>query len=92
MHVYFFFCLIYIIQSQNIYDSFLFIGDLSGAEQAICRASELGGADCASNERKALKSLQRLHDDAQRAMEAGDHRRVVFCMDRCLEYSPSNSK
>ncbi|XP_050362123.1 dnaJ homolog subfamily C member 7 [Nymphalis io] len=68
------------------------LGDLSGAEQAVRRASELGGPDCASNERRAIKSLQRLHDDAQRAMEAGDYRRVVFCMDRCLEYSPSSSK
>nr|XP_026487450.1 dnaJ homolog subfamily C member 7 [Vanessa tameamea] len=68
------------------------LGDLSRAEQAVNRASELGGVDCASSERKAIKSLQRLHEDAQRAMEAGDYRRVVFCMDRCLEYSPSSSK
>ena len=69
-----------------------FAGDISGAEQAIRRASELGGVDCAANERRALDSLKRLHEDAQRAMEASDFRRVVFCMDRCLEYSPSSSK
>ncbi|CAH0726604.1 unnamed protein product, partial [Brenthis ino] len=71
---------------------YIALDDLSGADQAIRRASELGGTDCASNERKALESLRRLHEDAQRAMEAGDFRRVVFCMDRCLEYSPSSSK
>ncbi|XP_047515372.1 dnaJ homolog subfamily C member 7 isoform X1 [Pieris napi] len=68
------------------------LGDLSGAEQAITRATELGGADCALNEKRALESLRRLHEDAQNAMEANDHRRVVFCMDRCLEYSPSSSR
>lgn len=68
------------------------LGDISGGEQAVARASELGGADCASSERRALESLRRLHEDAQRAMEAGDHRRVVFCMDRCLDYSPSCSR
>lgn len=67
-------------------------GDISGADQAIRRATELGGVDCAGNERRALDSLKRLHEDAQRAMEANDFRRVVFCMDRCLEYSPSSSK
>ncbi|XP_032529959.2 dnaJ homolog subfamily C member 7 [Danaus plexippus] len=68
------------------------VGDISGAEQAVRSASELGGPDCASNECRALESLRRLHEDAQRAMEAGDYRRVVFCMDRCLEYSPSSIK
>ncbi|XP_053607541.1 dnaJ homolog subfamily C member 7 [Plodia interpunctella] len=68
------------------------LGDMSGGEQAVARASELGGAECAASERRALESLRRLHEDAQRAMEAGDFRRVVFCMDRCLDYSPSCSK
>ncbi|XP_045511069.1 dnaJ homolog subfamily C member 7 [Colias croceus] len=68
------------------------LGDISGGEQAVNRATELGGADCASNEKLALDSLRRLHEDAQRALEAGDFRRVVFCMDRCLEYSPSSSR
>lgn len=68
------------------------IGDLPSGEQAVKRATELGGADCATSERRALESLRRLHEDAQRAMEAGDYRRVVFCMDRCLDYSPSSAK
>ncbi|CAK1549792.1 unnamed protein product [Leptosia nina] len=68
------------------------LGDLSGGEQAIKQASELGGADCALNEKRALESLRRLHEDAQRAMETSDFRRVVFCMDRCLEYSPASSR
>ncbi|XP_039763268.1 dnaJ homolog subfamily C member 7 [Pararge aegeria] len=71
---------------------YIALGDMSGAEQAIKNASELGGEDCTANERSALASLRRLHDDAQRAMDAQDYRRVVFCMDRCLEYSPSCSK
>lgn len=66
-----------------------FAGDLSGCEQAVRRAGELGGAECAGSERRALDSLRQLHADAQRALAAGDHRRVVFCMDRCLDYSPS---
>ncbi|XP_026757407.1 dnaJ homolog subfamily C member 7 [Galleria mellonella] len=68
------------------------LGDMSGGEQAVNRAKELGGADCATSERRALESLRRLHEDAQRAMEACDYRRVVFCMDRCLDYSPSCTK
>ncbi|CAH2988614.1 unnamed protein product [Chilo suppressalis] len=68
------------------------LGDLSGGEQAVTRASELGGADCATSERRALESLRKLHEEGQRAMEAADYRRVVFCMDRCLDYSPSCSK
>ncbi|GBP11843.1 DnaJ homolog subfamily C member 7 [Eumeta japonica] len=65
---------------------------MSGGEQAVRKASELGGADCAASERRALESLQRLHEDAQRAYDAGDYRRVVYCMDRCLDYSPSSTK
>ncbi|KAL0849073.1 hypothetical protein ABMA28_013435 [Loxostege sticticalis] len=68
------------------------LGDLSGGEQAVNRASELGGAECAASERRALESLRRLHEEGQRAMDAADYRRVVFCMDRCLDYSPSCSK
>ncbi|XP_026737789.1 dnaJ homolog subfamily C member 7 [Trichoplusia ni] len=68
------------------------IGDLLGGDQAVRRASELGGVDCAAGERRALETLRKLHEDAQRAMEAQDYRRVVFCMDRCLDYSPSCSK
>ncbi|KAF9414575.1 hypothetical protein HW555_007582 [Spodoptera exigua] len=68
------------------------LGDLSGGDQAVRRASELGGADCAASERRALETLRKLHEDAQRAMEANDYRRVVFCMDRCLDYSPSCTK
>ncbi|XP_063376111.1 dnaJ homolog subfamily C member 7 [Cydia fagiglandana] len=68
------------------------LGDISGGEQAVRSATELGGADCATSERRALESLRRLHEDAQRAMEAEDYRRAVFCMDRCLDYSPSSSK
>lgn len=70
----------------------MFQGDLSGGEQAVNRASELGGAECAASERRALESLRRLHEEGQRAMDAADYRRVVFCMDRCLDYSPSCSK
>ncbi|KAJ0181746.1 hypothetical protein K1T71_002468 [Dendrolimus kikuchii] len=68
------------------------LGDLSGGEQAVRFATELGGADCVASERRALESLRRLHEEAQRAMDAADYRRVVFCMDRCLDYSPSCSK
>uniref|UniRef100_A0A2A4JBR3 DnaJ homolog subfamily C member 7 n=1 Tax=Heliothis virescens TaxID=7102 RepID=A0A2A4JBR3_HELVI len=68
------------------------LGDLTGGEQAVRRATELGGAECASSERRALETLRKLHEDAQRAMEAFDYRRVVFCMDRCLDYSPSCTK
>ncbi|VVC91880.1 unnamed protein product [Leptidea sinapis] len=53
--------------------------DLTGGEQAVKKAAELGGADCASNEKRALESLRKLHDDAQKALESGDYRRVVFC-------------
>lgn len=70
----------------------LSLGDLLGGDQAVRRASELGGVDCAAGERRALETLRKLHEDAQRAMEAQDYRRVVFCMDRCLDYSPSCSK
>ncbi|XP_059059239.1 dnaJ homolog subfamily C member 7 [Achroia grisella] len=68
------------------------LGDMSSGEQAVNKAKELGGAECATSERRALESLRRLHEDAQRAMEARDYRRVVFCMDRCLDYSPSCAK
>lgn len=68
------------------------LGDISGGEQAVRKAAELGGAEVAASERRALESLQRLHEDAQRAMAAADYRRAVFCMDRCLDYSPASSK
>ncbi|CAB3249857.1 unnamed protein product [Arctia plantaginis] len=68
------------------------LGDLAGVEQAVHRATELGGAECAASERRALEALRKLHEEGQRAMEAADYRRVVFCMDRCLDYSPSCTK
>lgn len=75
-----------------VHDLFFCSGDLTGGEQAVRSATELEGPECVANERRALESLSRLHEDAQRAVEANDYRRVVFCMDRCLEYSPSSSK
>lgn len=68
------------------------LGDLLNGEQAVRRATELGGVECVSGELRALETLKRLHEDAQRALDANDYRRVVFCMDRCLDYSPSCTK
>lgn len=68
------------------------LGDMLGGEQAVRRATELGGAECAASERRALEALRKLHAEALRAMEAADYRRAVFCMDRCLDYSPCCTK
>lgn len=69
-----------------------FLGDIASGEQAVRSATELGGADIVSGERRAFEGLRRLHEDAQKAMVANDYRRVVYCMDRCLDYSPSCAK
>lgn len=71
---------------------YIALGDLKGGEHAVRAATVLGGDGCATNESKALTSLKQLHEDAQKAFEAQDYRRVVFCMDRCLDYSPSSIK
>lgn len=73
-------------------ENIVLLGDLAGVEQAVQRATELGGADCVASERRALEALRKLHEEGQRAMAAADYRRVVFCMDRCLDYSPSCTK
>ncbi|XP_052740188.1 uncharacterized protein LOC112048188 isoform X2 [Bicyclus anynana] len=75
---------------RGIAKCFIYIGELSGAERAIVKASE-AGEEC-MEERRALQTLQRLHAQAQKHIEEQDYQRAVSCMNQCLESSPFSSK
>ncbi|XP_023020069.1 tetratricopeptide repeat protein 2 [Leptinotarsa decemlineata] len=66
------------------------LGDLMTAEYAIKKTQELqpDGSGITS-EIKSLEKLKHNESEATKAYEKNDYRKVVYCMDRCLDEAPS---
>ncbi|KAJ8920970.1 hypothetical protein NQ315_015764 [Exocentrus adspersus] len=69
------------------------LGDLMTAEYAIKKVQELQpeGSGIA-NELKSFEKLKQFEGEAVKAYEKKDFRKVVYCMDRCLDEAPTCTK
>ncbi|XP_045471520.1 dnaJ homolog subfamily C member 7 isoform X2 [Harmonia axyridis] len=65
------------------------LGDLVTAEGTLRVMETLNQAGAVAAEKKSLLKLQQFELEAQRAYEKKDFRKVVYCMDRCLDESPT---
>lgn len=67
------------------------LGDLTTAESAIRRIRELNMESSANMnaELQSVEILKQYETEAQKAYEKKDFRKVVYCMDRCLDQAPT---
>lgn len=67
------------------------LGDLTTAENAIKRIRELNMENNANinAELQSLEILKQYEIEAQKAYEKNEFRKVVYCMDRCLDHAPT---
>ncbi|XP_018574946.1 dnaJ homolog subfamily C member 7 [Anoplophora glabripennis] len=71
----------------------LALGDLMTAEYAIKKVQELQlEGSGISSELKSLEKLKLYENDATKSYDKKDFRRVVYCMDRCLDEAPFCAK
>lgn len=61
------------------------LGDLVTAESTIKLLETMNQADSVATEKNALLKLQQYESEAQKAYGIKDFRKVVYCMDRCLD-------
>ena len=68
----------------------LILGDIMEAENILTKLTELDPENEAIPvEKRVLKTVQKFIKDAESAYAAKDYRKVVYCMDRCLDVSTS---
>lgn len=67
------------------------LGDVTTAEAAVRTIRELN-LEASANmnaELQSLEVLKQFEGEAQKAYEKNDYRKVVYCMDRCLDQAPT---
>ncbi|XP_018333293.1 dnaJ homolog subfamily C member 7 isoform X2 [Agrilus planipennis] len=75
---------------QRILKCGIALGDLMTAENAARKIAELApNSPSIKNEAESLTALKQQELEAQKAYEKKDFRKVVYCMDRCLDHAPS---
>ncbi|XP_050309250.1 dnaJ homolog subfamily C member 7 [Anthonomus grandis grandis] len=67
------------------------LGDLVTAESAVKTAEQLQTGS-ATNELKSIQKIKQFEEDGAKAFEGKDFRKVVYCMDRCLDEAPTCEK
>ncbi|XP_069358546.1 uncharacterized protein [Maniola hyperantus] len=67
------------------------LGDISAADDAICKARAACGEAEGERASEALRELRTLHIDMQRAVAAQDYARAVASCESFLELCPSNN-
>ncbi|KAF2903680.1 hypothetical protein ILUMI_02475, partial [Ignelater luminosus] len=71
---------------QRIIKCGIALGDIMTAEQAVKKVKELDTTNVAiNNEIRSLEILKQYESEAQKAYDKKDFRKVVYCMDRCLD-------
>lgn len=66
------------------------LGDLTIANQAICKVKELDiDNKTIEPEIRSIDVIKRFEKESQVAFDKKDYRKVVYCMDRCLEQAPT---
>ncbi|XP_045772355.1 uncharacterized protein LOC123872214 [Maniola jurtina] len=71
--------------------SYLALGDISAADDAISKARAACGEAEGERASEALRELRTLHVDTQRAIAAQDYARAVASCERFLELCPANN-
>ncbi|XP_067007935.1 dnaJ homolog subfamily C member 7 isoform X2 [Anabrus simplex] len=67
----------------------LALGDITAAQSALSAVRELDPTNSSVEaEEKKIEIIQRFEEEANKAYNKGDYRKVVFCMDRLLEQVP----
>jgi len=67
------------------------LGDLVTADSAARKVEELQPGSV-TNELKSIQKIKQYEGDAIKAYQSKDFRKVVFCMDRCLDEAPTCEK
>lgn len=67
------------------------LGDVKTAESAVKHIQELDPTTNINAELQSLKILKQYEAEAQKAYDKKDFRKVVYCMDRCLDQAPTCS-
>ncbi|KAL1497071.1 hypothetical protein ABEB36_008093 [Hypothenemus hampei] len=67
------------------------LGDLVTAENAAKQAESLQ-AGSVTNELRSIEKIKQYQNEAMKAYEAKDFRKVVYCMDRCLDEASTCEK
>ncbi|ENN78715.1 dnaJ homolog subfamily C member 7 [Dendroctonus ponderosae] len=67
------------------------LGDLVTAENAAKQADSLQ-LGSVTNEMKSIQKIKQFEADALKAKDAKDYRKMVFCMDRCLDEASTCEK
>lgn len=67
------------------------LGDITTAENAVRQIRELNMESSANMnaELQSLEILKQYESEAQKAYDKRDYRKVVYCMDRCLDQAPT---
>ncbi|CAH1099268.1 unnamed protein product [Psylliodes chrysocephalus] len=66
------------------------LGDLTTAEYAIKKVQSLQpDGQAITSELKSFEKIKQYEAEAVKSYEKGDFRKVVFCMDRCLDEAPT---
>lgn len=71
------------------------LGDVMTGEAAVKSINNCGDNANEANINNELKSLEKLKQyqiEADKALEKTDYRKIVYCMDRCLEEAPTCTK
>lgn len=68
------------------------LGDLTTAENAAQKIKDLDLNTNISAELYSLETLKQFEAEAQKAYDKKDYRKVVYCMDRCLDQAPTCSR
>lgn len=64
------------------------LGDLVTAENAAAQAEQIQ-IGAVANELKSIAKLKQYEGEALKAYDDKDFRKVVYCMDRCLDEAPN---
>ncbi|XP_056640440.1 dnaJ homolog subfamily C member 7 [Diorhabda sublineata] len=68
----------------------LAMGDLKTAEFAIKKVQDMQvDGQTIANELKSYEKLKQYESESNKAYEKQDYRKVVFCMDRCMDEAPT---
>jgi DnaJ family protein C protein 7 len=65
------------------------LGDLTTGENAIKQINDLDRNANINNEMRSVEKLKQFEQEAAKANHKKDFRKVVYCMDRCLDEAPT---
>ncbi|KAK4880754.1 hypothetical protein RN001_008900 [Aquatica leii] len=75
---------------QRVVKCGIALGDIMTAEQAIAKIIELDPTNASlNNDQKAIEIIKQYEHEAVKAYDKKDFRKVIYCMDRCLDQAPT---